>query len=498
MANRDRRLEVIVFAARGIEQVKSQGVARRKVRITISSSKDPFIEEFGAKVSPWSNAEAYPGSDQVHIRFGERGLRCSFPLGNGAPAIAASPNFADTAKVRVQLMSSIMQSQKSNAIFNDVALLLPGAAKKIAANIKSELADGCATVEAEVEIPLANILSGRTGFAADRALGGWMPLHRPGNASGCDVLPDGEQLPLSLWMQMYALPDHESFTPELNAQLERVISSFQAGTPEQGQAMLKEAPALQQKQEQKDNEDAPAASCSTSGLRVASAPRWGPAAAAKNTQAAASNTQRAPEPPKESMNLLDFDAHDGSQTAAPVQSVDLLGNDAPSTGPLGTSLGDVLVGPSPTSAFGFIASSCSGSDAQVSGMPSSNFGASGYNAHSSVQQSYASTALPVAPAAPPADGASAFGFIAAGSPSPTLDLAALYRDTGKPGEDPLAKPAVNAKFAPLTASLAAAPDARATGKLTPASKAAPTPASGRSLDLLEFDMLQGLSGSLKS
>jgi len=196
----------VVLAARGLA-CGAEG--RRKVQLTLVSSRDPAGEAFGAKVSPWT--EGHCGG----LRFGHSGLRCSFPLGagRGAPSVAADVRFADSAKLRVRLLASAVPSQ--NSVLKAAAKFLP---TSLTDGVSTELDEATAEVEGEALIPLTNLLSGRHGFAADRALGGWVPLQRAGG----DALSD--EIPLSLWMQTYVVPDHSESLQRLRAHLEEELA----------------------------------------------------------------------------------------------------------------------------------------------------------------------------------------------------------------------------------------------------------------------------------
>ena len=187
------------------------------------SAKDPDGSAFGAKVSPWTEAGA---SASGLLRLGQSGLRARFPLGAGAPAAAADVRFADVTKLRVRLMVSMAPTQGS--AFKAVSSLLPSS---VADGMAKGLDESVSVLEGEALIPLANILSGRPGVAADRAVGGWMPL----SVVGGEAEPPGSlEPPLSLWLQMYAVPDHAALLPKLQSQLEEELLRFNGGVAPSG------------------------------------------------------------------------------------------------------------------------------------------------------------------------------------------------------------------------------------------------------------------------
>mmetsp|Transcript_95579 Transcript_95579/g.276037 ORF Transcript_95579/g.276037 Transcript_95579/m.276037 type:complete len:511 (-) Transcript_95579:74-1606(-) len=442
MGQEPRRLEIAILCARGLQPASqggrggvSLGESRRKVQITLVNSDDPDGEGFGAKVSPWT--EVAPGG--TTLRFGRSGLRCSFPLEtqHGAPAAVANPRFAEMTRVRVRLLTSRVPSKGS--ALRKVADLLPTTIMELADGVSHELDEATAAVEAEGLIPLANIISGR-GFAADRALGGWVPLQRRDetpSAGGFDDAP-----PLSLWMQMYALPDHEGWRQQLEEQLEREIREQPGG---------RQAASVAPGRGFVANESGAASGGPRRLADVAaasgSAPRWGPPP-----------TKAAPQ-----SDLLDFSAGDlvdvsldedhppasagASATHCaeellslePVDALPMLGSEAASGAK-----------PSPPTAFGFIASSQStlqkpgGPTGGSSTSPSALMGVfesataspspSTESAGATVGTSSAFGFLSASPGSssspsvsPGAQGrSSAFGFIAASKPAATLDLASLY------------------------------------------------------------------------
>lgn len=398
---RERRLEVVVLAARGLA-----GAGRRKVQLTLVSARDPEGEAFGAKVSPWTQAASGgSGSGSGRLRFGQRGLCCSFPLetSQGAPALAADVRFADATRLRVRLLASMVPSQ--NAVLRAAAKILPSS---ITDGVSKELDEVTADVEAEVLIPLANILSGRTGFAADRALGGWVPL-RPstvGSEDGRGATRCEEEPPLSLWMQMYAVPDHEAMLPKLQAQLE----DERARQDRLGGAQRQPGPGSAGDMACARPAQAPAGGSSAAGAaRPAAAPRWGPAARGPAQAAGASTAPAAPD-------LIDVSLEDGP---AATVGADLLGSGAVGSLPrLGAAGPDLL-------------------SEDVGSLQEPE--ARGWNLEAELLGMALPSALPQpGPAGGPAQtlagaaslsgggAASAFGFIAAATPGVGLDLAALY------------------------------------------------------------------------
>lgn len=202
-----RSLEVVVLAGRSNVDLVAGGSTgsdagcRRKVQLTVVCDRDPEGAAFGAKVSPWT--EITDSQQGQLLRFGSSGLRCSFPLGlgRGAPDVVNDVRFPETAHLCVRLLVST-SSVKS---LLGMAAMVSGQSDK--------LDRASAQLEGETRIPLTNLLSGRAGFAADRALGGWVPLSVPQS--------DGvSQAPPQLWLQMYVLPDHSAMVSALSQQLE--------------------------------------------------------------------------------------------------------------------------------------------------------------------------------------------------------------------------------------------------------------------------------------
>lgn len=366
----DRSLEVLVLAGRGLSSAVPFG-GRRKVQITLVSSKDPHGEAFGAKVSPWT--EAARGRALRFGMYGD-GLKCSFPIGRrgGPTSLLADPNFADTAELRVRLLAS--QVSTKNSMFKTAAALLPTAVMDYASQ---EIDETSAKVEAEVKVPLANILSGRVGHAADRALGGWVPL-RSCLDEDESPLVGKDEIPPALWMQMYVLPDHEALVSQLQAQLVAEVDR---------QPKL---PAPQQ---------APARPVPKAKPAGAAAARWGPGQQGAGT----AQTQVVDD-------LIDVNLTDSHDQPAPNLLDDLN-----------------------------LMSLCEPSSASGGGLPtvggSSPLGlpvASGFGFSPGGAQGYAASQPAMAPTA--SGGSSAFGFIA--SEGAQLDLAALYASS----EPPKAKP----------------------------------------------------------
>lgn len=405
-----RSLEVVVLAGRGLSGEIPAG-ARRKVQLTLVSTRDPEGEAFSAKVSPWTVAKERGQS----LRFGSAGLKCSFPLslGRGAPDLVTDVRFTEGAALRVRLLASMVST--NSYVSRTAAELLPSALTNMATK---ELDEATAQLEGEVRVPLTNILSGRVGKAADRALGGWVPLRRCFPEEDCmEMGIDG--LPPALWMQMYALPDHQAMLPALQAHLAEMVT----GQPGAGQL-----PAPVQSAG-RSAAPKPAAEAQRA------APRWGPKAAQAQGAGQQSGTLEdlidvglddAQEttllPDLSSSDLLDvdLDSNAGLGMAAQANNLPVVEQGLPRTGGLLDGLspasqaqnfeqglpraGGLLAGLSPapqaqnsiptlggTSAFSF-------TQAGNSGGNDSAGGASG----------------------------SAFGFIAGSSGGGQLDLAALY------------------------------------------------------------------------
>lgn len=450
VGTQERRLQVVVLRARGLLSAGNSSTlrdGRRKVQLTLVSSRDPNGEAFGAKVSPWTA----PSDSQGNLAFGQSGLHCGFPLGGSAPSAARDARFADSAHLRVRLLTSLVPTFSKDSALSTVASLLPSA---LTDGVSQELDEATAQVEAEASIPLANIVSGRVGFAADRALGGWVPLRRVAAAAGPGL---GEDLPMSLWMQMYVLPDHEAMVPMLKAQLEETITqqsrTLQAAKPQQAAGgHVAKAPA-------------PSAGPSEAPRR------WGPPKAAASSGAGAS-------PCPSNTNLIDVSLDDGPElvpatTSTPYPATSFTGpanvgglldlDDGPELIPANSSSGLLGLATEPpasnsSSAFGFIAA----------GPP----GASGASLDSS-----------------------AFGFIAAGSPGASLDLAALYRD---PGEVPTQVPqaTVKPRFEELS-SLVNSDLGLGSAQKAPPKAGECNSQDGKSLQGLEDLALAGLNSSLK-
>lgn len=543
-----RRLEVVVLSARGLLQPDPQafslGDGRRKVQLTLVSPKDPEGEAFGAKVSPWTE----PAERTRQVRFGRTGLglACSFPLDatNGAPGVAADPRFPEVARLRVRLFSSRVPSQ--NSALKAVAGFLPTA---FANGVSHELDEATAQVEAEGLIPLANIVSGRVGFAADRALGGWVPLRRLGVDDPLACGPD--DVPLSLWMQMYVLPDHEAMRPTIQAQLEHEIAKVPGSQLQQVRAPGSGPPAQPQAQPARDFSQVAAA--------TGTQPRWGPAASpssARDSAAAAA--------PDLLDVSLDDDVHDWSQPPAAARQPELAGTGfgvddgvlgdlldldivgqasalprlgflpvvgSPTSGAafdLASAFGGGAAAPAPpaagSSAFGFVAAS-SQLPAPTSADSSTGVGAFGFvtaasataaapstggsldfAAGSTLAQAFGGSAFGygtslVPTASVPAAAGSVFGFIAAGSasgsPSAALDLEALYKDPGR--VPPASRPLTD--FSALT-------EIGQDGRLLVESRGPPVSycqgiglqggLQGKSLQSLEESLVAGLSSSLRS
>ncbi|CAE8616064.1 unnamed protein product [Polarella glacialis] len=216
-----------------------------------------------------------------------------------------------------------------------------------------------------------------------------VPLRRV-EASGERGLADSvEDIPLSIWMQMYVLPDHEAMLPMLKSQLQEELSR-------QPQAQLPARP-----------KQAPAAPAAVAAAAVATVPRWGPASPAADP----SPSQRLIAAPAATVSdLIDVSLDDGPElipaaaAASPFRFCHgLLDDDGPELIPAEASSGYNTMLPR-LQAF------------------------SGYNSEL--------PRLKATPFVSTSSSPSAFGFIAAAAPGPSLDLAALYSD---PGEVPKAQ-----------------------------------------------------------
>lgn len=415
MGAKDRSLEVVILAGRGLSSAVPIG-GRRKVQITLPSSKDPGGEAFGAKVSPWTEVV---GSGK-ELRFGASGLRCSFPISGrrGAPSLTADPHFADTAVLRIRLLASQISVQSAAA--RTAEIFLPKAVMDFASQ---EIDEATAQLEAEVKVPLANILSGRVGHAADRALGGWVPLRSCLDEE--DGLPAEDDLPPALWMQMYVLPDHEAMLPKLQAQLneENSRQPKSAAAPAQ-QPHARTAP-------QARTSAGPQQAAGGQTAQASAPPRWGPPkGAAAPTQTVNDLIDVTLDDPQESPNLLDDLIDTGDAGLGGLGGLTFVDQDLPHIGTAPASAGNLPV----ASGFSFVNNSPAGYSApEPAPAPQPDF-------------------LAPSPALP-AGGPSAFGFIAASGASAgnaqgaKLDLAALYASSEPPKANSLQ--ASSAKFAEL-------------------------------------------------
>mmetsp|Transcript_65568 Transcript_65568/g.137063 ORF Transcript_65568/g.137063 Transcript_65568/m.137063 type:complete len:619 (+) Transcript_65568:36-1892(+) len=251
----ERRLEVVVLGARSLPEGNGEG--RRKVQLSLVTAGDPEGQLFGVKASPWTE----PVSSSRGVRFGRsgQGLTCSFALsGSSAPGITGDPRFAEKARLRARLLCSRVPV---NAAFKTMAGMLPS---NFASGMVEELDEATAQVEAEALVPLANIVSGRIGFHADRALGGWIPLI-PTNHDGAefDAGMDSDRPPMSIWMQMYVLPDHEKMLPDIQGQFAEELYNGRKGP-----APKVRTPMASPSQAAKDFAQVAAS--------VGAQPRWGP------------------------------------------------------------------------------------------------------------------------------------------------------------------------------------------------------------------------------
>lgn len=355
------------MAGRGLSSKVPAG-SRRKVQLTLTSSRDPDGEAFGAKVSPWTES-----AGRKALRFGSSGLKCSFLLSGkrGAPSFTSDPRFADSAHLRVRLFASSVSSK--NSVMQTAAALLPTSVLEFASQ---EVDEATAQLEAEVSVPLTNIVSGRVGHAADRALGGWVPLHCCLDDDNEGALQHQDDLPPALWMQMYVLPDHAAMVPKLHEQLlEETNRQPKSVAPSPNQALPK--PKAQPK--------------AAGGYAQTSSPPqvWGPGSTGRST------TQTVED-------LIDVTLEDSHE---PVNLLD----DLP-----GLNLLDGLDSQEclPTVQQGLPCISTSSSLPVASGF-------------SFVHQQEPQL-VPQLPSQPPQSGSSAFGFIAGSSTGASLDLAALY------------------------------------------------------------------------
>jgi hypothetical protein len=247
-----------------------------------------------------------------------------------------------------------------------------------------EVDEATARLEAEVCVPLTNILSGRVGHAADRALGGWVPLRSCLEDDDVGPLQTQDEIPPALWMQMYVLPDHADMVPKLEAQLNEVIAR-QPKCTQPAAAPQERAPAAQQVE-----------SKSAGYAQTSIPPRWGPGVTGK----AAPQTQAM----EDLIDVTLDDPHE-CQTHEPVSLLDslaglnLLDSDSTPAGLPVVEQGLPRIGTDlpAVSSFGFI-----------------------NQQEALVQQ------LSAQPPVQAGAGTSAFGFIAGASEAPKLDLAALY------------------------------------------------------------------------
>lgn len=444
VGTQERRLQVVVLSARGLVSAGQSSTlrdGRRKVQLTLVSSRDPNGEAFGAKVSPWTAAS----DSQGNLGFGQSGLHCGFPLGASGPPAVRDARFADSAHLRVRLLTSMVPTISKDSALGTVASLLPSSLRD---GVSQELDEATAQVEAEASIPLTNIVSGRVGFAADRALGGWVPLRKVAAAGGSPGL--GEQIPMSLWMQMYVLPDHEAMVPMLKAQMEETITKQMQATKPQQTTRHQHASMVAAA--------APAASGPSEAPR-----RWGPPKAAAAVGAS---------PLPTSTNLIDVSLDDGPElvpatSSAPYPATSFTG---PATvgGLLDLDDGAELIP----------ANSNNGLFAGLSTEPPSSNSSSAFGF--------------VAAGSP---GASAFGFVAAGSPVASLDLAALYRDPGSvPAQVPQAT--VMPRFEELS-SLVNSDLGLGSAQKAPPKADQYISQDGKSFQGLEDLALAGLNSSLK-
>jgi len=429
MVQRDKRLEVICLAAKGLKADKG----RRKVQMTLVSKGDPNGEAWGAKVSPW--LEVDPQSDQ--LQFGQSGLMCSFPLSGspGAPAVASDPRFPESAKLRIRVLASTVSSQ--NIAMRTATAWLPGS---FVQGLNTELDEATAQVEAEVELPLTNLLSGRTGFAADRALGGWVPLTRCNGNEAQPPVDVVDDCPIQVWMQAFAMPDHEHLLPMLAKQREEA----QLSAPRK--RIVASPHAAAQRTSQNQHGQATQRLTSASEPTKALATKWGPNGYGKPDDLIDVGISK---------DLIDITSQDSAEaTLSPPQQ---------------TGNGNIL--------------ECSMLD---------------FGPPIEVQSGDGSSASGLAPVeVQSVDGSSAFGFIAANSSTKTLDLAALYDSNGFSAANQAVSPPAPCAPAKSQAKFAALSGFPPDAKKETISLVAPV-APGKNLSTLEESVLAGLSQSLKS
>lgn len=359
VGKQDRRLEVVVLGARNLSEAAIGAAAiggegRRKVQITIVCGKDPDGLAFGAKVSPWT--QPHP-RDARQLRFGQSGLKCVFPLDSsqGAPHLAADVRFLESAQLRVRLLASMVPTVPETTLLSAALSLLP---TSVTTGVSKELDEATAQIEGEVLIPLTNILSGRVGFAADRALGGWVPLTRPSNSTELEVVEDQ---PPALWMQLYALPDHEAWLPSLGQQIQEELER------------MSKAPT--------------APSGAATAPSAATAPRWGngqgqtftrsPAVGSSALPLAQKTSSSNPAPAATVRNLIDVSLDDDEELIpASSAGADVLSYLDPTPSLLEETLSMPAVPPrqdelQESSAFGFIAAGSPGSQLDLAALYSS-------------------------------------------------------------------------------------------------------------------------------
>eukprot|EP00927_Polykrikos_kofoidii_P027312 TRINITY_DN24078_c0_g1_i1.p1 TRINITY_DN24078_c0_g1~~TRINITY_DN24078_c0_g1_i1.p1 ORF type:complete len:488 (+),score=85.72 TRINITY_DN24078_c0_g1_i1:114-1577(+) len=425
MLRDSRHLEVIVLSARGLQSGPFKG-CRRKVQLTLVCERDRTGEAFGAKVSPW--IEGNGGSAQF-IRFGKTGLQATFPLavGRGGPDVAGDVRFADTAELQVRIFASQVPSNSS--AYQAASMLLP---TSVVSKVTSDLDRATAQLEAETKVPLVNLLAGRSGCAADRALGGWVPLQwarrDAGSAAPAATMTADDKPPPGVWLQMYVLPDHASVLPSLLSQLETEASQ-QEGLP-----------AAQAFNRRSTNNSGSALASETSVLAGKAALEGPVADFANEIQAddllgysSPAVKAYAPSPAATAGDLIDI-CVDDSPTVAPTHTsngvsetfagggLDLFSVSLPSSDATHTPLHDLMVSePAPAlvpvrssvDVLGLIASS----DASFDGL---TVGGSSGPAGDSMKSTKST----------------AFGFIAANSPGGQIDLAALYGQQASDGSTP--------------------------------------------------------------
>jgi hypothetical protein len=300
-----------------------------------------------------------------------------------------------------------------------------------------------------------------------------------------------EDVPLSLWMQMFAIPDHENMVPKLQEQLEEELARMTGAS-----VKLTSQPSTGSDSPSKQAQIQPVTSGGFAQLGHGDR-RWGPSRAANahgQRQAQASSAG----PIADLIDVSLDDAADHAAAPAKPQAtqaadIDLLGEEfakpqlglisfdsvaapAATAAPPGPAPGPVLqrtsadlgsldfgLGAATTTTPGFEQKHAGPTPLagfeQNAGptLPAGQQSAFGFVSASPAQDPTPLAATGVIPTSGPAQGTapmpatgtgsgpSAFGFIAANSPEPKLDLAALYSSSSAPAPGP----GTDVKFAPL-------------------------------------------------